>query len=69
MEKVIGTAGCSSALDRAVVRGGIAIDADPQLYPNGRFARLHDPEGNPIDVRLSRAALRPMNCGIHLIMR
>jgi len=20
------------------------------LYPNGRFARLHDPEGNPIEL-------------------
>ncbi|HEY6304317.1 MAG TPA: VOC family protein [Terriglobales bacterium] len=29
---------------------GIAIDVDPQLYPNGRFARLHDPEGNPIEL-------------------
>jgi glyoxylase I family protein len=23
---------------------------DPQSYPNGRFARLHDPEGNPIEL-------------------
>lgn len=29
---------------------GIAIDVDPQHYPNGRFARLHDPEGNPIEL-------------------
>jgi glyoxylase I family protein len=29
---------------------GIAIDIDPQHYPNGRFARLHDPEGNPIEL-------------------
>ena len=29
---------------------GIAIDVDPQPYPNGRFARLHDPEGNPIEL-------------------
>ncbi len=28
---------------------GIAIEIDPQQYPNGRFARLHDPEGNPIE--------------------
>lgn len=27
---------------------GIAVKIDPQSYPNGRFARLHDPEGNPI---------------------
>jgi glyoxylase I family protein len=29
---------------------GIAIKVDPQRYPNGRFARLHDPEGNPIEL-------------------
>jgi hypothetical protein len=28
----------------------IAAKIDPQSYPNGRFARLHDPEGNPIDL-------------------
>jgi glyoxylase I family protein len=29
---------------------GIDVDIDPQHYPNGRFARLHDPEGNPIEL-------------------
>ena len=29
---------------------GIAVKIDPQSYPNGRFARLHDPEGNPIEL-------------------
>jgi len=28
----------------------IAVEVDPQDYPNGRFARLHDPEGNPIEL-------------------
>jgi glyoxylase I family protein len=28
----------------------IAVKVDPELYPNGRFARLHDPEGNPIEL-------------------
>src|SRR2546423_3404722 len=27
---------------------GVKVTLDPQTYPNGRFARLHDPEGNPI---------------------
>lgn len=31
-------------------RGGIAVDVDPQMYPNGRFAKLHDPEGNPVQL-------------------
>jgi predicted enzyme related to lactoylglutathione lyase len=26
----------------------ITVTLDPETYPNGRFARLHDPEGNPI---------------------
>jgi glyoxylase I family protein len=29
---------------------GIAVKRDPEAYPNGRFARLHDPEGNPIEL-------------------
>ena len=29
---------------------GIAVKIDPEVYPNGRFARLHDPEGNPIEL-------------------
>jgi len=29
---------------------GIAVNVDPQTYPNGRFARLYDPEGNPIEL-------------------
>lgn len=29
---------------------GISVEVDPQLYPNGRFARLSDPEGNPIEL-------------------
>ncbi len=29
---------------------GIAVAIDPETYPNGRFARLHDPEGNPIEL-------------------
>jgi glyoxylase I family protein len=28
---------------------GIAVE-DPQSYPNGDFSRLHDPEGNPIEL-------------------
>jgi len=40
-------------LDKMVaqLRGrGIAVDVDSQVYPNGRFARLSDPEGNPIQL-------------------
>jgi glyoxylase I family protein len=29
---------------------GIAVTVDPEKYPNGRFARLHDPEDNPIEL-------------------
>jgi len=29
---------------------GIDVTVDPETYPNGRFARLHDPEGNPIEL-------------------
>lgn len=29
---------------------GIMVKIDPESYPNGRFARLNDPEGNPIEL-------------------
>lgn len=29
---------------------GIAVSVDPKTYPNGRFAHLADPEGNPIEL-------------------
>jgi hypothetical protein len=29
---------------------GIEVKIDPQSYPNGWFARVHDPEGNPIEL-------------------
>ena len=28
----------------------IEVRVDPETYPNGRFARLHDPEGNPVEL-------------------
>ena len=40
-------------LDKMVVQlraAGIEVKVDSQSYPNGRFARLHDPEGNPIEL-------------------
>lgn len=29
---------------------GIAVEVDPETYPNGLFAQLADPEGNPIQL-------------------
>jgi glyoxylase I family protein len=29
---------------------GVSAEIDPEPYPNGRFARLHDPEGDPIEL-------------------
>jgi predicted enzyme related to lactoylglutathione lyase len=31
-------------------RAGVKVDRDPTVYPNGLFASLHDPEGNPIQL-------------------
>jgi len=42
-----------SDLDRLVAQleaAGIAVKVDSTTYPNGRFARSHDPEGNPIEL-------------------
>lgn len=41
------------SLDRMAAQltaAGIPIKIDPQTYPNGRFGRLHDPDGNPIEL-------------------
>src|ERR1700674_3873116 len=40
-------------LDRMAAQlraAGIKVEMDPQSHPNGRFGRLHDPEGNPIEL-------------------
>ncbi|RUL80158.1 VOC family protein [Dyella choica] len=40
-------------LDKMIAQlraAGIEVKLDPQTYPNGRFAHLHDPEGNPIEL-------------------
>jgi len=29
---------------------GVEVKVDPENYPNGRFARIHDPEGNAIEL-------------------
>jgi glyoxylase I family protein len=42
-----------SDLDAMVAQlraSGEVVKVDPTSYPNGRFARLHDPEGNPIEL-------------------
>jgi glyoxylase I family protein len=41
-------------------RAGIEVSLDAASYPNGRFASLADPEGNPIELwEPNAAALRP----------
>ena len=40
-------------LDRMIAQlqaKGVEVKVDPESYPNGRFARLHDLEGNPIEL-------------------
>ena len=38
------------ALAAQLTGAGIEVKLDPENYPNGRFARIHDPEGNPIEL-------------------
>ena len=38
------------AMAEQLKAAGVAIHIDPTIYPNGRFARLNDPEGNPIEL-------------------
>lgn len=39
-----------AAVIAELTAAGIEVVADPTEYPNGRFARLKDPEGNPIEL-------------------
>jgi predicted enzyme related to lactoylglutathione lyase len=38
------------ALVAQLRKADIKVDVDPMTYPNGRFASLEDPEGNPIQL-------------------
>ena len=38
------------AMVEQLERAGIEVERDEQDYPNGRFAHLHDPEGNPVQL-------------------
>ena len=39
-----------NAMAEQLRAAGVEVRIDPEVYPNGRFARLHDPEGNPIEL-------------------
>ena len=38
------------AMVAQLLAAGVPVEFDPQPYPNGRFARLYDPEGNPMEL-------------------
>ncbi|WP_117213227.1 VOC family protein [Allorhizocola rhizosphaerae] len=38
------------AMVRQLREAGIAVDVDPEVYPNGRFASLRDPEENVVQL-------------------
>jgi len=38
------------AMVKQLLSADIAVEVDAEVYPNGRFARLVDPEGNPIQL-------------------
>ena len=38
---------------------GIDVEVDPETYPNGTFANLHDPEGNPVQAVGARRGRPP----------
>jgi predicted enzyme related to lactoylglutathione lyase len=39
-----------AAMVRQLRDANVAVEVDAQEYPNGVFAALHDPEGNPIQL-------------------
>lgn len=38
------------AMAEQLEAAGVAVEFETDVYPNGRFARLMDPEGNPIQL-------------------
>jgi glyoxylase I family protein len=38
------------AMVRQLRADGLTVEVDDEVYPNGRFARVHDPEGNPVEL-------------------
>jgi glyoxylase I family protein len=38
------------AMVQQLQTNGVKAEIDPSVQPNGRFARLYDPEGNPIEL-------------------
>ena len=38
------------AIVRQLRAAEVDVTLDPERYPNGRFARLQDPEGNPVEL-------------------
>lgn len=38
------------AMVKQLQAANIEVKVDPEAYPNGRFARLYDPEENPIEL-------------------
>ena len=38
------------AMVRQLEAAGVTVEVDPEEYPNGFFARLEDPEGNPVQL-------------------
>lgn len=38
------------AIVKQLRAAGVSVEVDPEPYPNGRFARIYDPEGNPIEL-------------------
>jgi predicted enzyme related to lactoylglutathione lyase len=39
-----------AAMVKQLREADIKVEVDPEEYPNGWFARLEDPEGNPIQL-------------------
>ena len=42
---------------------GIDVEVDPERYPNGLFAQLHDPDGNPVQLWQSMPSLDEHSTG------
>jgi glyoxylase I family protein len=45
-----------AAIVRQLRDADVAVEVDAQEYPNGVFARTHDPEGNPVQLWEPRGA-------------
>ena len=65
---LLSSAEALAAMVAQLTSAGIAVEVDKDVYPNGRFARLEDPDGIPFSYGSRSPAPLRRNLGSELAM-